>query len=383
MRLEANPILPIHPTVQGQVHCFAPELATERTTAATTRKFSSWAAAFSFLISLWAGAQFAHAASCTTQAQMEPALRTTLANSARSIFSQIRSGNLQALRNETAPAVAANFNAIANSIQHLRPLVEPATITVDNLYLLDASTESPGAAQTAFYCGSPVVTFQFNRLPPGTYALAILHATGVPHPQQVSLIESKSPDNRWMLAGFFDKPMMSDGHDGLWYWKTARQYARQKKNWDAWLYYGIAVDLLDPLNALSSPNLQKLHGEADQIRPASFPRERSMTLTVHGTTFAVDAIATTTALGPLDLDVRYDPDAAQAAQLRNPMTARQQVTEIMSALLELHPELRNAFHGIWVHAQQGSATLFALELPMQTIAAAPPPPASESVPARH
>jgi hypothetical protein len=37
----------------------------------------------------------------------------------------------------------------------------------------------------------------------------------------------------------------------------------------------------------------------------------------------------------------------------------------------MHPELENAFHGIWVHADQGSASLFALELPMDQIATTP------------
>jgi hypothetical protein len=40
----------------------------------------------------------------------------------------------------------------------------------------------------------------------------------------------------------------------------------------------------------------------------------------------------------------------------------------MTGLLSLHPELRDAFHGIWVHADQGSVSLFALELPMDQIA---------------
>jgi len=47
----------------------------------------------------------------------------------------------------------------------------------------------------------------------------------------------------------------------------------------------------------------------------------------------------------------------------------------MSALLQLHPELQTAFHGIWVHANQGDSSLFALELPMSQITALPTQPA--------
>jgi hypothetical protein len=65
--------------------------------------------------------------------------------------------------------------------------------------------------------------------------------------------------------------------------------------------------------------------------------------------------------------VGYIPDAAQIAQLHDPPDARKQVTQVMAELLSLHPELRDAFHGIWVHADQGSVSLFALELPMDQI----------------
>lgn len=330
-----------------------------------------------------AGARFAAATSCTTQAQMTAAQRDALANSARALLTNMQSGNLQYLQQNAMPALAANFNGIASSIEHLRPLIQTATITVDNLYLLDASDNPAQPASTDFYCGSPVVSLHFGSLPRGTYALAILHATGVKDPQQFSLILSQAGGTRWVLGGLFDKPMMLAGHDGLWYWKNARNYAQSKDAWSAWLYYQAASNLLDPLNFLTSPNLQKLHQEADQIRPPNFPGAKPMTLTVRGASYALDAVSTTTEFGALDLDVRYGPDAAEAAVLRNPPDARRQVSDIMAALVELHPGLKQAFHGIWLHAQQGQASLFALELPMQQITTTPPPPAAESTPAGH
>lgn len=322
-------------------------------------------------------ARRASAAACTTQAQMAAAERSALANSARSLAADMQSGNVQALQQNTIPSLAANFNGIANSIQQLKPAIQSATITVDNVYLLDAADNPPAPASTDFYCGSPVVSVHFGQLPRGTYALAIVHATGVKNPQQIAMMLSQT-NGRWLLGGFFVKPMLTAGHDGIWYWTNAREYAQRKDPWSAWLYYQLATNLLEPLNFLSSPNLQKLRQEADQIRPATFPDQHPMVLTVQGINYTVNAVSTTTAFGALDLDVRYAPDASEAAQLSNPPMARQQVTAIMSALVELHPGLRQAFHGIWVHAQQGQSSLFALELPMQQIAAAPPPQAAES-----
>ena len=321
----------------------------------------------------------AHAATCSTQSQMTPAQRENLVSAAHSILADVQSTDLAALRANTLPAVAANFNGIVRSVDYLKPLIQLATITVDEIYILD-DAGSPAAPQTDFYCGSPVVVFHFTNLPPGTYALAFLHATGVPNPQQVSLILSQTAEDRWLLAGFFDKPMIAAGHDGLWYWNSARRYAQTGDRWDAWLYYRMASDLLDPVSFLSSPNLERLQQEASQSRPANFPGAQPMTLNVNGESFTITSIRASNLQNWLDLDVQYTPGPAGAAQLQDQQVARQQAVSIMSALLALHPELESAFHGIWAHEQQGAVPVFALELPMAAIASAPRPTASESTP---
>lgn len=330
-----------------------------------------------------AGTQFlpnALAASCKTASQMTAPQRDALANAARGLASAVQRGDVQALRTNTIPEVAANFGGIAASVESLKPLVQQATITVNSVFALDASTEPVGAAQTDFYCGTPLVVLNFGGLPPGTYGLAILHATGVPQPQQITLVLSQTSGSRWMLAGFFSKPMIQAGHDGIWYWESARKYAQQNMNWNAWFYYRMAVNLLDPVEFLSSPNLEKLQREANQTRPVNLPGTTPMSLTAQGSVFNVTAIDTTVVLGPLDLEVHYTPDATQAAQLRDPSQARRQVLEVMTALLSQHPELHTAFHGIWMHADQGNASLFALELPMEQIVLGTNPGTTRPVP---
>jgi hypothetical protein len=222
------------------------------------------------------------------------------------------------------------------------------------------------------------VVLNFTNLPPGTYALVILHATGVPKPQQISLILSESTDHRWMLGGFFSRPMMEAGHDGLWYWVSARSYAQRNMNWDAWFYYRVAAYSLNPLEFLSSPNLEKLQHEQDRVHPDNLPGTEPLMLAAHGSSFRVTTIDTTAIFGALDLEVHYTPDAAQSAALRDPPVARMQVTELMTALLALHPELHDAFHGIWVQADQGASSVFSLELPMDQIAKGVQPPVTTS-----
>ncbi len=287
---------------------------------------------------------------------------------------QVQAGDLAGLRANTLPAIAADFNGIQQSVQYLEPKVRTATITVNEMYLLDASTDPPNAPQTDFFCGSPVVGFDFNGLPPGIYAMALLHATGVQEPQQVALVLSKN-SGRWLMAGFFFKPMLLGGHDGIWYWTQARKYAQSKDGWTAAFYYKIAIDMLDPVDFLVSSNLEKLRREANAVHADLPAAAAPLALNVHGAIFNVTSVGTTTALGPLDLEVHYAPDAAQAAGLRSPAVARKQVADLMAALLAIHPELQSAFHGMWLHADRGKASIFALELPMSAVSASAETPA--------
>ncbi|HEY3707390.1 MAG TPA: hypothetical protein VGL22_20180 [Terracidiphilus sp.] len=310
----------------------------------------------------------AQAASCTTQSAMQAQERTALASAARGMLVQVQNGDVNGLKANTLPAVAADFGGIAQSVQNLSPDIKAATITVDTVYDLDASSDAAGAQSTQFFCGSPVVVLNFAGLPPAKYALALVHATGVEKPQQVSLVLAQV-SGKWMLAGFFAKPMINAGHDGLWYWVSARKFKQANGKWAAWIYYRMAADLLEPLDNLSSPNLQKLQQETDEVKPTDFPSDKPVTVNSASGAFQVTAVDTTTAFGGLDLDVHYTPDPTQAGQLHDPPTARKQVVGVMTALLATHPELKDAFHGIWVHADQGTASLFALELPMDQIAA--------------
>jgi len=333
-------------------------------------------------VALAGSALSVHGATCSTQSQLNAAQRSTFTGEAHTFAAIVQSGDIQALRAKILPAIAADFDGIAATVTSLKPLVQTATMTVDSVYLLDASKDAPGAERTQFFCGSPIVVLTFTGIPPGTYALLILHATGVQQPQQISLILASAPGNQWQLAGFYAKPMIHAEHDGLWYWVEARKYEQSKDNWTAWLYYHIAEGLLSPVDFLSSPNLQKLQQEAQQSHPKDFPADKTqVNLNAQGSTYNLSAVDTTTQFGGLDLDVHYIPNPTQAAQLRTPTEARKQVTDVMTSLLAQHPGLRQAFHGMWVHADQGEASLFALELPMDQIAPGTQPQTSNNPPA--
>lgn len=338
-----------------------------------------WPRALAFLVPVGLALP-AFGISCTTQSQMAAQQRTILAQSAQMLAANVKSGNTEGVRAQTIPAVASNFGGIANTIQSINASIQRATLTVDLLYILDA-TDMKTAQEAQFFCGvagSPLtVEITIPGLPPGKYALAVLHATGVEHPQQLSMILQNDPPNSavWKLAGFFTKPMTIEGHDGLWFWQQARSYAAKKQDWPAWFFYKEAELLLNPVDFLSSPNLQKLRKEAEETQPASVPSDtQPLMLSTSAGNFQVTNVHVGDFNNQMDLIVTYN-----APPNLDPVRAREQVIAVMKALLQQHPGLETAFHGLWVYASApGNQTPFALELPMNQIETSAPAPGERS-----
>jgi hypothetical protein len=308
--------------------------------------------------------------SCMTQSQMPAAQRTILAQTAQMIAGNVEGGNAAAVRTQTVAAVAAQFDGIANSIQAINAAIQHATLTVDDLYLLDG-TDLKSQEDTQFFCGvagsALTVEVTIPGLPPGKYALAVLHATGVKQPQQLSLVLQNDPAGSpdWKLAGFYTRPMTLGGHDGVWFWRQARDYAAKQQQWPAWFYYQTARSLLEPVDFISSPNLLKLDKEAEQNRPENLPGQDPMRLSAGTETFTITNVHVGEFADQFDLIVTYN-----ATPGMDPVTARAQVTAVMRALVQHYPGLETAFHGLWVYAATpGNQNPFALELPMQQIAA--------------
>jgi hypothetical protein len=298
---------------------------------------------------------------------MTEAERTALVQAARQIAVDVQGGRSADLKAATVPEVAANFTSIEQSAAALAPLITGATITVDAIYGLDASDAKPSDEQQQFFCdagdNSSHVTFGIQHLPPGQFAFALVHATGVAKPQQIALLlQSQKAGGPWLLAGFFPKPLSVAGHDGLWYWRQARIYAAKKQMWNAWLYYSTAISLLQPAGFFSSTNLEKLVEEQQAIRPADLPGTTPLTVNADGTGYKITSLRTDDALGGLDVVAHYSSTSS------DPVAGRAHTIAVMRGLLALHPELREGFHGLWVFADAGpGGQAFALEQPIGEI----------------
>ncbi len=318
----------------------------------------------------------AHAAeTCTTQSQMPAAELNALAAAATAMATAIQSGDDAALKNVTIAEFQQNFSGIAAAVASTAPQLKGAVPQVDGLYLLDATTlkAANGVNPDAqFYCtlhsttsSSPSeVEFSIPQLPPGKYSFATVKMEEAT-PWQLSFL-MRQDGGKWLLAGLYPKPMTADGHDGLWYWKQARALEAQKQPWNAWLYLQEAQALVLPANFVSSTHLDKLQTELQTVAPPAVANGLSadaplVLKAADGTEFRFTGISVDSSLG---LDVAAH---LKVETLDDVAAARKRNIAAMAALLAAHPELRSAFHGVWVFAEAPGKAPYATELAMSDI----------------
>ena len=98
------------------------------------------------------------------------------------------------------------------------------------------------------------------------------------------------------------------------------------------------------------------------MRPAGLPAAQPMALSAGAKTYSVTDLHTDGSLGGLDLVIRYT-----AADATDPVATRAMNLEVMKGMLAAHPELRDAFHGLWVFAEAPNQRPFGNEVAMSDI----------------
>ena len=318
----------------------------------------------------------AHAAeTCTTQSQMAPAELSAVSAAATTLATAVQAGDDASLKNLTIAEYQKNFSGIAAAVASTSPRVKGAAVQVDGVYLLDASTLQAASGvnpDAQFYCtlhsaatASPSeVQFSIPALPPGKYSFATIRMEDAT-PWQLSFL-LRQDGGKWLLAGFYPKPMTADGHDGLWYWKQARTLEVQKQPWSAWLYLQEAQALLLPANFVSSTHLEKLQTEVQAAAPPAVTNGISadaplVLKAADGTEFRLTGLSVDASIG-LDVAAHMKVETLDDAAV-----ARKRNLAAMAALLAAHPELRSAFHGIWVFAEAPGKAPYATEVAMTEI----------------
>ena len=315
-----------------------------------------------------ASAMQAHAVSCTTQSGLKPDERRAILETGNALAADITSQKLDALQAALLPSIAGDWDGMKSVAQSTIPLLQGGTIEWGNAYLLDA-TDLKAPADSQFFCTNAdsqvTITINLRSLPPGKFALLLGDATGAPLAGQLALIlgqdNSAQGHAQWKLGGIFAREGSLDGHDGVFYWSEARKYAAAHQEVSAWLAYDTARWLLIPVDFLSSPHFEKLNSEQQSgTNPAN-----SMPLTVSGDggkSWKITRLRIDPTLHHADIALTYE-----STGLTDPTAARAEAVAVMSALLKLHPGIREHFHGLWAYAEKDGRQNYAIELAMHDI----------------
>jgi hypothetical protein len=318
----------------------------------------------------------AWAETCITQSAMTGTERDALATAARSLAVKVQAGDASGLRTATVPEYAKDFSGIGDVVASTAPKLKGGTLTVEQVYVLDASQlkrAADGSAPDAqFFCSlnhsMPEADFLIPGLLPGRYGFAIVDVTNTPTPWRLSFLMRQDPGG-WAMAGFYPKPLTAAGHDGLWYWTQARTMAARKERWNAWLYYQQAEILLRPTNFIQSTHLEKLHTEQGAATPPAIsdgvgPDNPLVVKGADGVEYRFTGLGVDDSLAKDKVDIMAH---LKVDQIGDPVVARKRNSDAMGALLAAYPEMRKPFHGVWVFAEETGKNPFATEQPMEEI----------------
>jgi hypothetical protein len=302
---------------------------------------------------------------CFTASDMDPAVRSSLENTATRYFQFAAAGDYAGLRQNAIPALASNFGGVEAAVGDNRPNLQGASSTVRSVFQLDATGNSP-IPRAEFYCGvfnsADRVGLVIPNLSPGRYALAILDVRGGKAPITLSMVLQQF-GGAWKLGGFYARPTQIGGHDGNWYLTKAREYKSRGGNHNAWFYYLTAWELLNPVSFMSTPQLDKIVDEMQLVRPSDLPANGStMDLVASGKTYRVTQMFATQVGDGLDVVVKYQvPSLADRGQ------AYQDNMALIKAVVARYPELRDAFAGVVARAVTPSGEDYGSLLAMKDV----------------
>lgn len=306
---------------------------------------------------------------CTTQSQMRPADRDALAAAASELAASVKAGDVAGIRAATGADLARDFTGVENVVASTTPHLKGGVLTVDQVYLLDASELKRGldgsVADAQFFCNLnrsiAEVDFAIPQLPPGRYGFAIVESRSAV-PWRLSFL-LRQDAGRWTMVGFYPKPALAAGHDGLWYWTEARRMSKSREPWNAWLYFQQAETLLRPANFVQSTHLEKLHSEEVAAAPPALSEGVSASAPLvikgaDGVEYRFTALTVDDSLAKEKVDVVAHLRVENAA---DPAAAKKRNNDAMSALVAAYPELRKAFHGVWIFSDIAGQNPFVTE----------------------
>lgn len=306
---------------------------------------------------------------CLTQAKMAPTQRTEVGAAAYKLAGAVLAGDSKTVQDATIPQYATNFGQTGYLIRTTSAGMSGNMLAVTQSYVLDASARSANdSSEAEFSCplvGTAAETdFAIASLPAGQYAFVMVEARGA-SPWLLSFL-LQSTTAGWKMAGFYPHRREAAGHNGLWYWNTARTEAKDGRSWLAWVLYGEADSLLRPANFVSTTNLDRLRTETRTAAPAALSSGLNASTPLalqgpNGTTFAITGLASEASQDGKQLNLVVHLKSEGGGDT-NAQTARNLAAG--GTLLAAHPELRTGFANLWVIAEAPGANPFVTERPI-------------------
>jgi hypothetical protein len=313
---------------------------------------------------------------CTTQAQMTAADRDALAAEARGLAAKVQANDVSGLQAATVAEYAKDFSGIGTVVGATAAKVKGGTPVVEQVYLLDGTQLKRGAdgslPDAQFFCSLnksiAEADFLIPGLAPGRYGFAIVDVPDGSSPWRLSFL-LRQDQGKWVMAGFYPKPLTAASHDGLWYWTQARAMTAQKQRWNAWLYYQQAESLLSPAGFIQSTHLEKLKTEESAAAPPALSEGVSaeaplVVKGLDGVEYHFTGLGVDDSLAKDKIDVMAH---LKVDQLGDAATARKRNSDAMVALLAAYPEMRKPFHGVWIVSEVPGQNPFATEQAMSEI----------------
>lgn len=315
-------------------------------------------------ISLPAAAQ-----NCESSSDLDDATRAAITSAAQHDFELAAKADTASLRQNAISSLAANFTPIENTVKDHQANLTGAQATLKSVFLLEADGTAP-LPRAEFYCGifgkngqTPgSAIFDFNNLPPGKYAVALLEATSAKGKTDFSVILQQEGTD-WKLGGLYVKEAEVSGHDTDWYAAQAKTYKAKGQLHNEWLYFLEARSLVSPLPFMDTLQVDKLYNEFQNDKPADFPGDgKTADLRVGTATDKLIALYPEAVGGDLDVIVKYqfgDASNANAAYASN--------VAVIKALAAKYPELREAFSAVVARAIDSSGRDYGTLLAMKEI----------------
>jgi hypothetical protein len=314
-------------------------------------------------------ATVASAQVCQISSDIDASARASVEAAAKRYFDLSAKGDATTLKQNSIPAVAANFSGIEGAVKEHQAAFVGAQATVRPVYLLTAEGTQP-LARAEFLCGvfgpngqtKDSAVFVLPNLPPGKYAVTILDVSGGKAPLTLTFVLQEIGSD-WKLAGFFAAELQAAGHDAAWFLQRAHDFQAKSQKHNAWLYDREAIAFSVPIDFMSTRATDKLYEDAQAMQPSDVPANGgTVDLSSGGKTYHLTDIFPLPVGNDLDVVVKY-----QSADVSDTSHTFQENTAVIKALVAKYPELRDAFAGVVARAVDPSGRDYGTLLPMKDI----------------